>query len=255
MVEVRPIEPSEAEDFLTILCRVFGLDFGRAKSVFFSEPLFDLRRKWALFENRNMLSVMTTVPLDFGWGPAIGIAGVATVPSARRKGLASELLREVLRCARTSGETASYLFARNESLYRKVGFEALDSVVSGPIRSQGNLPDVKPFEEVQANYERWSQDHPNRLRRDETRWAYWNWTVRPCYRMGSAYFALEGHRVREALLSSPQESWPVPAGTEWQGLETMTDALGVPLLNRNTDLLLMGCGSPGIPQMFMTDQF
>ena len=76
MTEIRPIRLDETDTFLQILCDVFGLDFFRAQGLFKEEPLFDLSRKWALFEGDEMVSILTTTPLIFGWGREIGRAHV-----------------------------------------------------------------------------------------------------------------------------------------------------------------------------------
>ena len=96
MIEIRPIHRQEADTFLELLCKVFALDLARAKHVFFKEPMFDLERKWALFEDGKMLSILTTTPLQFGFGKAFGIAGVATEESARGRGLGGQILGRVL---------------------------------------------------------------------------------------------------------------------------------------------------------------
>src|SRR5262249_53090429 len=148
-----------------------------AHRIFFSEPLFDLNRKWALFDGNEMVSILTNVPLEFGWGKAIGIAGVATAKDKQNKGYAGQLLEGVLRAAEADGETGALLFARDPTLYRKLGFEVADTVVRGPIDV---APEKGPFEileyqDVQAQYDHWALQDPNRLRRDDRRWGYWRW--------------------------------------------------------------------------------
>jgi GNAT superfamily N-acetyltransferase len=258
LTEVRPIRPHEADDFLELLCRVFGLELERARSIFFTEPMFDLRRKWALFEGPAMLSILTTVPLEFGWGRGLGIAGVATREDRRREGLASLLLDRVLADGRGHGEVAAYLFANQPGVYALNGFEVVDRVVRGPIVRSPELsvPESLAFEEIQARYAEWALADPGRLRRDERRWRYWQWNLRVCTPLADGYVCTEGGTVREAVISEGvREPWVLPPGSEWVGLESMTDALGVPLVSRSSDLLLMAKGAPSRPQMFMTDQF
>src|SRR4051812_4806789 len=165
-MEARPIRAGEAEDFLQLLCNVFGLDFNRAHRIFFTEPMFDLNRKWALFDGGEMVSILTTVPLDFGWGKAIGIAGVATRVERQNQGFARQLLSDVLVAAHAGGETGALLFAREPSIYSKLGFEVVDEVVHGPIAV---APEREPFaildfQEVQTIYDHWALQDPNRLR-------------------------------------------------------------------------------------------
>lgn len=257
MVEIRPVREVEAEDFLRLLCGVFDLDYGRARSIFFSEPLFDLSRKWALFEDGDMASILTTVPLHFGWGKAIGVAGVATRIDAQRRGLAAQLIAHVVEQSNLNGEPGVLLFAKDERLYRSVGFEVIDSVVRGQIDSvpEMTIPDTLDDVEVRRLYNAWSQAHPNRLRRDALRWRYWRWSMRVCSAVPEGYLCLEGGTLREAVMSAPLAEWSLPQGTEWFGLRSMREMLGVPLQSQSHELYLMARNIGGMPQMFMTDQF
>lgn len=256
-MDIRPIRAGEAEQFLRLLCDTFDLDFARAHRVFFAEPLFDLNRKWAAFEGSEMVSILTTVGLEFGWGKAIGIAGVATRKDVQRRGYAARLLDQVLTCAASAGETGALLFAKNPSLYSKCGFEVRDEVLRGPIQTS---PEREPFEllefnDVQERYNRWSLQDPNRLVRDDRRWGYWRWNLRVCTAVGDGYICTEAGVVREIVADKPIRDWSLPAGTEWLGLRSMADRLAVPLRGAQHDLHLMVRNVPGQPQMFMTDQF
>ena len=172
MTEIRPIKQQESETFLQLMCEVFGLDFNRAFDVFYSEPLFDLNRKWALFEGREMVSILTTSPLIFGWGNAIGIAGVATRKERQGEGHASKLIQKVLSASEQTGEGGALLFARELSLYERNGFEAIDRVIKAPIRVDDDEGDIEsmPFDQIRALYDNWSKEHPDRLQRDDMRW-------------------------------------------------------------------------------------
>src|SRR2546423_4227768 len=256
-MEIRPIRAGEAETFLRLLCTVFDLDYGRAHRIFFTEPLFDLNRKWALFENGEMRSILTNVLLEFGWGKAIGIAGVATPVEHQGKRFASHLLECVIEAATKDGETGALLFARNPALYERQGFAVMDQVVRGAIdvtkeREPFGLLD---FQEVQNRYETWSLQDPNRLRRDDKRWGYWRWNLRVCTAFEDGYLCTEGGVVRDCVADHPAREWPLSKGTEWLGLASMARQLGVPLLHTDHELHLMGRNIPALPQMFMTDQF
>ncbi len=257
MTEIRTIRADEAEGFLRLLCGVFDLDYQRAHSVFFSEPLFDLDRKWALFEDGVITSILTTTGLEFGWGRAIGIAGVATRPERRSLGYATRLLEHVMGVASQRGETGALLFAREPSLYEKLGFKVVDLVVRGHLGAQEDegIPDSLTYHDVRAIYTRWAEADAARLRRDEKRWNYWKWHYRVCSPYGSGYLCVEGSVLREAILDAPSHNLPLPAGAEWFGLATMAKRLGITLTDSKFELYLMGRSIPMQPQMFMTDQF
>lgn len=257
MNEIRPIREPEAESFLRLLCDVFSLDITRARGIFFNEPLFDLNRKWALFEGGEPVSILTTVPLEFGWGTALGIAGVATREDVRRRGLARQLVERVLEDAEGQGVRAAYLFARDPRVYTSIGFEVLDEAVYAPLQGRPEfiLPKTLSFDEAREVYRVWSEGNPNRLRRDDRRWSYWKWNLRVCTSHTSGYLCLEGSVVRECVPGGAAGAWPVPTGSEWFGLRSMAAEVGAPISSPRHELYFMGWRSPGMPQMFLTDQF
>lgn len=256
-MEVRTIRREEAESFLSLMCDVFELDFQRATSVFYTEPFYDLDRKWAVFEHGVIQSILTTTPLKFGWGNACGIAGVATRPESRGRGLSSRLIGQVQDHALKIGEGACLLFARDERLYSKLGFEVVDVVVRGPVRSMDAFLPPEPLgpAAVQNLYNHWALQSDRRLLRDEQRWRFWQWSMRICEPFASGYLCLEVAQIREAVLSNHETQWPVSPGTEWIGLKSLTEEIGVPLLSCRQELIMMGYRIPSPPQMFLTDQF
>lgn len=257
MIEIRPIREEEGDAFLRLLCEVFDLDFHRARTVFYSEPFFDLGRKWALFEFGRMVSILTTTPLEFGFGRAVGIAGVATIRGARRQGHAERLLAHVLDRARVAGESPALLFAERTDLYGRLGFEPLDMVVAGEIVPCPNfqVPDPVPPARVAEIYASWASGSSVRLRRDERRWRLWHWNLRSAESFQDGYVCVEGSLVREAIYARSVDCLPVGRGVQWVGLERMTAMLGVPLAAVERRQTLMGVGFTGAPEMFMSDQF
>lgn len=256
MTSIRPIRKDEADTFLRLLCAVFELDYSRAQTVFYKEPLFDLNRKWALFDGGKMRSILTTVPLEFGWGNAIGIAGVATDASMRGRGYAHDLLKHVVKWSFDHGETSAYLFARQTTVYERTGFQVLDRVIKAPLQGMGENEDsICTYDEVAELYNRWSRGHPSRLRRPEKRWEYWRWNFRLCAESGTGYVCQEGNMVREAVDPGPIATWPVSYNAHWYGLRSMATQLGIDSTNAEEDLLFMGWRAPDVPQMFLTDQF
>jgi GNAT superfamily N-acetyltransferase len=256
MTEIRPIRLDEGDTFLELMCSVFDLDFARAHDVFFSEPLFDLNRKWALFEEGEMVSILTTTALRFGWGDAIGIAGVATHRGRQGLGCASRLLTYVLDHSEAIGEPVAMLFARDNRVYERLGFESLDEVVRGELAvlTEPDGPMLET-EDVAVIYDAWASAHPDRLRRDARRWGYWRWNYRIPTGFGDGYICHEPSTLRETLFTPPVDRMPLPLGTEWFGTRLVADQLQLPLTNPRRELTLMCRRSPGIPQLFMTDQF
>lgn len=256
MTDIRPIHRNEAETFLELLCDVFALDTNRAYEVFFSEPLYDLNRKWALFEGPEMVSILTTTPLRFGWGRAFGVAGVATRKDRQGEGHATKLLQRVLREGERNGEPAALLFARQMGLYERNGFEPLDRVIRATVRT--NMDEdgaILEGTEMCDIYDQWANAHPDRLRRDAKRWEYWRWNYRVTTAFADGYLCHEAGTLREAIYTGRHASLPLATDSEWLGTTFMADQLELPLENPVVDLYLMGYRVPGIPQLFMTDQF
>lgn len=257
-MEIRQIRPDEAEDFLRLLCSVFSLDLERARGVYYSEPMYDLQRKWALVINGELVSICSTSPLEFGWGRAHGIAGVATHPAFRRMGYAKMLLDHVHHHSTAVGEPTGYLFAKNPSLYRQCGYEIIDEVIRGPIQRNPHAfqPQALSTAEVQAIYTRWASENPARLRRDSKRWDLWTWNLKTAVSCRDGYFCLEGSQCREAIdATGIKDGWPISYGCEWHGLRSVTEMAEVPLLHSVHQLYFMGKNSPDRPQMFLSDQF
>jgi N-acetylglutamate synthase-like GNAT family acetyltransferase len=257
MIEIRPIREFEADTFLHLLCGVFGLDYGRASHVFFHEPLYELGRKWAAFDGKEMISILTTSPLEFGWGRAIGIAGVATRADRRGEGLASLLLTKALSEASKNGEEAAFLFANFPEIYERSGFKVVDHVIRAPIRCSlyYEEPPYLAEADVRKMYDHWSHQNPNRLRRDDKRWKLWQFNMRRGVPLLGGYSCAEGNLLRECVPFRAGASWPLERGTEWFGLESVAKSVGVPLGESKRELLVMSRSVPSAPQMFMTDQF
>jgi GNAT superfamily N-acetyltransferase len=255
--EIRPVTEGEAGTFLRLLCEVFELDFERATTVFFTEPLFDLSHKWALFENGIIRSVLTTTPIPFGWGETVGIAGVATDPRFRSQGLARRLLQHVLAASTERGYVGAMLFATSESVYSEVGFQTTDTVIEAPIILSEEIHDPvsMPRDEVKEKYMEWAMKDAARVQRTDQRWAYWSWRQAVIEKLEEGYICLEGSTIREALLEPAPKSLPIGVKCSWVGLKSMTEALQMPIGPERETLKLMTIGLPKRPQMFMTDQF
>lgn len=255
MSVARRVTLEEESIFLRLLCDVFDLDFRRASSIFFAEPLHDSRQNWGLFVGDKLQSILTLTPLEFGFGPVMGISGVATLPEFRGRGQAHELLAAAIAQAESDGCAATCLFAHRLDLYADLGFKHVDDVIRAPLlTTRYEALDLVASPDVREHYSRWSEAAPDRLRRDATRWDFWNWTPRSCEALNGGYFCNEGSLIREAVLE-PGKPWPLGAGMEWLGLRSLTEREQVPIGPTKHDLYYMVRGTEFIPQLFMTDQF
>lgn len=257
-MEARPLREAEFDRFLDLLCDAFSLDRRRSAHTFHTEPLRDQREKWGLFDRRGTLvSILSVLRMDFGWGPAGGFSNVATRASERGRGYAETLMREVLRQLAARGVEPALLFAHDERLYRRLGFVEGDRVVRGVLARvpPSTILDPMGAEVVRAHYDRWASASPARLRRDESRWRYWHWRYGASYEAMDGYFRLESGVVREAVWSNPPWALEIGVPAEWIGTHTVTVGLNVPIESVADELHLMVYRCPTVPEMFMTDQF
>lgn len=201
-----------------------------------------------------MVSILTTTPIQIGTRQGSGIAGVATLPTYQGRGCAGRLMEAALGAG---GDDFSLLFAVRPELYQRHGFQIVDEVIQGPIRS-GKYHDsgvIMPRAEVQRVYAQWAAESADRVVRNELRWRVWEWGLRACEPFDEGYVCYEGTVVREAILPIGLEAWPVPNRTEWIGLRHTTDLLRVPGEFKPTGLQLMARNLDFVPVMMMTDQF
>jgi predicted acetyltransferase len=84
-------------------------------------------RVWGYFVDGQLAAKLTVLEFQtwlhgksFAMG---GVAGVATWPEFRRKGMVGQLLRHALKAMKDAGETVSFLYPFEFSFYRKYGWE------------------------------------------------------------------------------------------------------------------------------------
>lgn len=233
------------------------LDISRARPVFYDPVLFEPNRKWAVFEDGRMCSILTTTGLTFGWGRCIGIAGVATHPEKQGRGFAQRLMETVLDVAAKDGEGRAMLFAHQQTLYKRLGFVLNDDVIRAKIQARGAPKecDQLAIDVIHEQYKKWSDLDENRLVRTPDRWRYWGLSCRACEPFLGGYACLELGMIREAVTWETDSKWPVHMSTEWYGLRSVARDCGVPIKRPSVELLFMTRGITGQPQMFMTDQF
>ncbi|WP_172254186.1 GNAT family N-acetyltransferase [Saccharibacillus deserti] len=88
---------------------------------------FGEEKVWGVFEDHELCAKLLLIPLEvYIHGRPVrmgGIAGVATWPEKRRRGMVSRLLRRALEEMRKDGQLVSYLHPFSISFYRKYGWE------------------------------------------------------------------------------------------------------------------------------------
>src|ERR1043166_1319981 len=138
-VEIGTVKESELDSLLRLMCEAFSLPYVEARKIFYADPYFDLNNKLVLRVADRIVSCLTLVETSCWIGDGVvslaGIAGVATLPSERRKGYASRLLTATVSILRERGYALTALFPSVYDFYQKLGWELI---------GQGNRLTVSP---------------------------------------------------------------------------------------------------------------
>lgn len=112
--------------------------------------------------------------------PCAGVSGVAVLPEHRGRGLAGELMRQLLQRRRESGDAVSVLYPANAALYRRLGYEyaGLRPRFSAPVAdlpsSRGEVAEMAEgdISAVMACFSRYASAHTGPVESaDPSRWA------------------------------------------------------------------------------------
>ena len=123
---IRPISDSEFPAFYAVLQHAFNSPYPTEPELQHDLAVVEFDRSLAAFDGPDMvgtaaaLTLRMTVP-----GDAIAMGGVTAIgvlPSHRRRGILSGLMRRLLADARERGEPVAALFASEASIYRRYGF-------------------------------------------------------------------------------------------------------------------------------------
>ena len=123
---IRPISDSEFPAFYAVLQHAFNSPYPTEPELQHDLAVVEFDRSLAAFDGPDMvgtaaaLTLRMTVP-----GDAIAMGGVTAIgvlPSHRRRGILSGLMRRLLADARDRGEAVAALFASEASIYGRYGF-------------------------------------------------------------------------------------------------------------------------------------
>jgi predicted acetyltransferase len=123
--DVRTLEPTELREAFVVVERAFGAHFDEA-FLAFHRPFVEIDRTFGAFEDGAMVgsagatSFAMTVP--GGEIAAAGVTGVGVLPSHRRRGVNTALMRAQLDDVRVRGETVAVLYASQGSIYGRYGY-------------------------------------------------------------------------------------------------------------------------------------
>jgi predicted acetyltransferase len=123
-----PVAPDEEEPLGQVLAASFGFEPSSAKAWFVAAGLDETR---AVRKDEEVVAGLILIPMGQYFGgrrvSMTGVAGVGVRHDVRRRGVASFMMTEALREMAGRGGAISTLYASNQGLYRRVGYEAAGS--------------------------------------------------------------------------------------------------------------------------------
>ncbi|HXP19341.1 MAG TPA: GNAT family N-acetyltransferase [Streptosporangiaceae bacterium] len=123
---IRPVSSAELPAFMTVCEQAFNSTWPAEQSLEIERKLFEPGRSLAAFDGDQMVGTATA--LSFGLtvpGGAVdcaGVTGVGVLPTHRRRGILSALMRRQLADVSDLGEPVAALFASESAIYRRYGY-------------------------------------------------------------------------------------------------------------------------------------
>ncbi|MGW0803615.1 GNAT family N-acetyltransferase [Nonomuraea sp. NPDC002799] len=138
---IRPIDESEWPAFQTVLEEAFGWTPHPAQTARYkAETEFD--RTLAAFDGDTIAGVTAiisfTMTVPGGRLPVAGVTSVSVLPSHRRRGVLSALMRRQLSDIRERGESVAALYASEAPIYGRFGYGRAAGELSFRVQKQGS---------------------------------------------------------------------------------------------------------------------
>ena len=125
-IEIRTIDENELSRYLNVLGSAFGEPIPEDEVVRFAEVL-PLERAFAAFDSGAMVGTGGAFPFHMtvpggAVVPAAGVTMVGVLPSHRRRGVMSSIMRKLIDQAKERSEPVAILWASEESIYQRFGY-------------------------------------------------------------------------------------------------------------------------------------
>ncbi|HEX7167950.1 MAG TPA: GNAT family N-acetyltransferase, partial [Acidimicrobiales bacterium] len=151
MIAVRPVAPDEHRSF----ARVNALAMGRSPEDAEPSATFEPARALAAVEGGRILGVTETVTLDVSVPggarvPFAGVRGVGVLPTHRRRGVLTALMRAQLDDAHERGEPLAGLWTTAAAIYPRYGYGI--ATFGQRISVERPAPRVAPVEGVDVRF-------------------------------------------------------------------------------------------------------
>ncbi|MDR0342875.1 MAG: GNAT family N-acetyltransferase [Nocardiopsaceae bacterium] len=123
---IRPIDAAEFPAFHEVLAHAFNSARPAEPSIRHEQLTFEADRSLAALDGTRIVGCAWantfTLTVPGGSAPAAGISGVGVLPSHRRRGILTGLMRRQLGDVRERGEAIAVLFASETGIYGRFGY-------------------------------------------------------------------------------------------------------------------------------------
>jgi|HubBroStandDraft_1064217.scaffolds.fasta_scaffold05895_6 predicted acetyltransferase len=144
---IRPISMPELPEFLRVGDHAFNSSWPFEKFLEFERQLFEPERSLAGFDQDEIIGTAMIMSFDLivpgGEVSAAGVTGVAVLPSHRRRGVLTSLMKVQLTDIAAGAEPVAALFASESAIYGRYGYGTASGRFSYVIKRGEGLPDVR----------------------------------------------------------------------------------------------------------------
>ena len=185
---IRPIAPDEFDKLYACATTAFGKRLDPTELAW-AQPLFEAERSLAVFDGEMVVGTLSACTFSMtvpgGEVPTAGTTWVAVLPTHRRRGLLTSLMRRHLDDVRERGEPLAALWASEAAIYGRFGFGAAAPSLRIDIHRAGALPGHSPasrtlqfvdlenaLEPCALMYERARAERPGMMSRRPEWWEY-----------------------------------------------------------------------------------
>jgi predicted acetyltransferase len=123
---IRPIGPDEFPEFYAVIANAFNSSHRTDDDMRHELAIFEFDRSLAAFDGADIVGTAGAYTFQMGVPGEItsvaGVTAVSVLPSHRRRGILSGLMRRQLADVRDRGETVAALFASEAPIYGRYGY-------------------------------------------------------------------------------------------------------------------------------------
>src|SRR5215470_8563853 len=123
---IRPIGPDEFPAFYAVIEQAFNSSHETDAEMQHDLVTFEFDRSLAAFDGGDIVGTAGAFTFQMGVpgeiAPVAGVTAVSVLPSHRRRGILSSLMRRQLADVRERGETVAALFASEAAIYGRYGY-------------------------------------------------------------------------------------------------------------------------------------